>query len=126
MAARHGVTLRTAAVWLEALMLPWLCCRHSRDLSKWEALVAEAAQQQAAAQGSAHEAQRAQALAEASRGVLADLERALDAREAKLQDSWKALKAQLAHAGDGSSNGGLLLHSDQRLKVGWGALGLSA
>lgn len=48
--------------------------------------------------------------------MLADLERALDAREAKLQDSWKALKAQLSHVGD-SSGAGLLLHSEQRLKV---------
>lgn len=77
--------------------------------------MAEARQQQAAAQVAAHEAQRAQQLAEASRGVLAGLERALDAREAKLQDSWKALKAQMAAAGDVA---GLSLHSDQRLKVG--------
>ena len=33
------------------------------------------------------------------------------------QDSWKALKAQLAHVSD-ASGAGLLLHSDQRLKVG--------
>jgi hypothetical protein len=86
--------------------------------------VAEAAQQQTAAQGAAHEAQRAQALAEASRAVLADLERALDAREAKLQDSWKALKAQLAHVGD-STSGSLLLHSNQRLKVGGDLKGMT-
>lgn len=81
--------------------------------------MAEAQKQQAAAAAAAHEAQRAQQLAEASRGVLADLERALDSREAKLQDSWKALKAQLAHVGD-TSGAGLLLHSEQRLKVRWG------
>lgn len=78
--------------------------------------MAEARQQKAAAQAAAHEAQRAQQLAEASRGVLAGLERALDAREAKLQDSWKALKAQMAHVGDAAGSG-LLLHSDQPLKV---------
>lgn len=58
------------------------------ELSKWEALVAEAKREQAAAAAAAHEAQRAQQLAEASHGVLAGLERALDAREAKLQDRW--------------------------------------
>lgn len=93
-----------------------LPCRHAKELAKWEALVAEAQKQQAEAAAAAHQAQRAQQLAEASRGMLADLERALDAREAKLQDSWKALKAQLAHVGD-SSGAGLLLHSEQRLKV---------
>lgn len=60
--------------------------RHAAELSKWEGLVAEARREQAAAAAAAHEAQRAQQLADASRGVLAGLERALDAREAKLQD----------------------------------------
>ncbi len=50
--------------------------------------MAEAKREQAAAAAAAHEAQRAQQLAEASRAVLAGLERALDAREAKLQDRW--------------------------------------
>ena len=102
---------------------PFSCrhrCRHAQDLAKWEAAVGEARAQQAAAAAAAHEAQRAQQLAEASRGLLAELERALDARESKMQDSWKALKAQLAHVGDGGA--GLLLHSDQRLKVGSGWL----
>ena len=66
-------------------------CRHAAELSKWEALVAEARREQAAAAAAAHEAQRAQQLAEASRGVLAGLERALDAREAKLQDRWAGM-----------------------------------
>lgn len=48
--------------------------------------MADAKREQAAAAAAAHEAQRAQQLAEASRAVLAGLERALDAREAKLQD----------------------------------------
>lgn len=91
-------------------------CRHVKELAKWEALVSEAQKEQAGAGAAAREAQRAQQLAEASCSVLADLERALDAREAKLQDSWKALKAQLAHVGD-SSGAGLLLLSEQRLKV---------
>ena len=59
--------------------------RHAQELCKWEALVADAQRQQAAAQQAAQQAARAQQLAEASRGVLADLERALDSREAKLQ-----------------------------------------
>lgn len=74
----------------------------------------EAKEQQAAAAAAAQQAQRAQQLAEASRATLADLERALDAREAKLQDSWKTFKAQMAHLEGGA---GLLLYSDQRLKV---------
>lgn len=90
-------------------------CRHTAELAKWEALVAQARSEQAAAQRAASDAARAQALAEASRASLADLERALDAREAKLGDSWKAFRAQLAAADGGA---GALLHSDQRLKVG--------
>lgn len=78
--------------------------------------MAEARGEQAAAQRAAADAARAQALAEASRVSLADLERALDAREAKLTDSWKAFRAQLAAADPGGA--GALLHSDQRLKVG--------
>jgi hypothetical protein len=97
-----------------------LCCRHASELGKWEALVAEAKQQQAAAAAASQDAQHAQQLAEASRAVLADLERALDAREAKLHDSWRALKSQLAglnSGGSGSEAASPLLHlSDQRLR----------
>jgi redox-regulated HSP33 family molecular chaperone len=77
-------------------------------------VVADARREQAAAQAAAQEAQSAQQLAESSRAVLSELERALDTREAKLQDSWKALKAQLAGSGSGSA---VVLHSDQRLQV---------
>ena len=98
--------------------------RHAHDLAKWEAAVAEAKQQQAVAQAAAQDAQRAQQLAESSRSLLAELERALDAREAKLQDSWRALAAQTSHlqqgggGGDAPSSAAALLHSSQRLKVG--------
>lgn len=87
--------------------------------------MAEARQQQAAAAAAAQDSQRAQQLAEASRGVLAELERALDAREMKLQDSWKALTAQLTHIGGGGA-GGRLLHSDHRLRVGRWSLPVGA
>lgn len=77
---------RQAAVHTRCVNHPPHLCRHAGELSKWEGLVAEAKREQAAAAAAAHEAQRAQQLAEASRAVLAGLERALDAREAKLQD----------------------------------------
>lgn len=53
-------------------------------------------------------------LAESMRVNLAAMEKALDAREAKLQDSWRALRAHTADAGDHSS---ARAHSDQLLKV---------
>lgn len=77
--------------------------------------MAGARAQQAAAAAAAAEASKAQQLAEASRTLLADLERALDAREAKLHDSWKTFKTQLA-TGLGDGSGASLLHSDQRLR----------
>lgn len=91
--------------------------------------MADAKQQQAAAAAAAADAQRAQQLAESSRAVLAGLERALDAREAKLHDSWKALRSQLAALGGGSGSeggSGALLHSDARLREDAQAAALDA
>lgn len=80
-----------------------------------EELVRQATSAEVAARHAAQEAGTAREGLEGTRQAMAALEAALDAREAKLRDSWHALRAQLAElAGEEMP---LVPHSDVSLVV---------